>query len=150
MEVYVYKMPEKLKRELESDFARFLYTEGIPLVKIGNAFLQRFLSHIPGGFHTSNESRSRSSDGSSSRLTYWNLRHSLLDEENELVSRLVEERLDGYVVQLQSDGWANPNRHDHLLNILLKCSGTRDVFFIKNIYTKGKLGACSRVLYMPR
>ena len=123
---FMMRIPDDAVKSIDADVANFFFTEGIPLIKFKNQYLQRALSKIPGGFSERSE------------LSYWNLRHKFVDSSNSRVSNLIEEDLNaGEMEQITSDGWGNPVRHDHILNIMIKGGANHKTYFKQNIYTKG-------------
>ena len=86
-------------------------------------YLKKFIELIPGMYCKS------------TRLSRWNLTHSLLDEQDDRVNIQKEKLLmrDLYEIII-SDGWTDPSRHHHILNALIHT--INQTFWVKNIYTK--------------
>ena len=118
MHGYVMRMADNVVESIDSDIADFFYTEGIPLIKIKNQYLTRALSKIPGGY------------SQRSQLSYWNLRNKFADKSNDRINELVEADLRASNIEIMiSDGWSNPSRHDHLLNIMINGGTNQKTFF---------------------
>ena len=113
-------------KAIDERLARFCYAEGLPF----RALLSKHLHEALGKLNASWVKKSRLSD--------WNLRHSMLENEFEDVSGKVNEALaSAFVLTLISDGWSGVQK-EHELNILL---ATPTPFFVENIFTKARARA---------
>lgn len=107
-------------RQIDEDLARFCFAEGLPFHALSSPYLRSALSRINPSWlkHT--------------RLTEWNLRHSMLDDEYDKVSEDVLKKITAaFAVTLLSDGWCGVQKK-HVLNLLLAAP---EPFFIGNIFT---------------